>query len=326
MTLRDRSDSCIISPCFQPRSESENAGVAELADAYGSGPYECKLMKVQVLSPAPFDLEETPCQRHGVSCVLPHRLFRPIFECMITSIICLAELPGSFLGDESKVRIKMVGQSNNPIKRSPIEWLRYLEGNIPYVDTALRSPNSSFRQWVDSYSKFPNLVGKVRAFYEPLGFEVWVEGDRRSNLKTLYCKPRNLESVIAYAERINPGAKKTIRHYASDAPSLREFVRESLKHSSGKLIYFAKSQVLSSYPKHGTSKRHATASLDLDACQIENDYFVLAIYALIDEYSSRNDKSKIRCRSSCNEKGEWVFELYYDKTKKVDDRIGRPLL
>ncbi len=30
-----------------------HAGVAELADAYGSGPYESNLMKVQVLSPAP---------------------------------------------------------------------------------------------------------------------------------------------------------------------------------------------------------------------------------------------------------------------------------
>ena len=31
-----------------------HAGVAELADAYGSGPYESNLMKVQVLSPAPW--------------------------------------------------------------------------------------------------------------------------------------------------------------------------------------------------------------------------------------------------------------------------------
>ena len=30
-----------------------DAGVAELADAYGSGPYERKFMQVQVLSPAP---------------------------------------------------------------------------------------------------------------------------------------------------------------------------------------------------------------------------------------------------------------------------------
>ena len=30
-----------------------HAGVAELADAYGSGPYESNLMKVQLLSPAP---------------------------------------------------------------------------------------------------------------------------------------------------------------------------------------------------------------------------------------------------------------------------------
>ena len=30
-----------------------NAGVAELADAYGSGPYGGNPMKVQVLSPAP---------------------------------------------------------------------------------------------------------------------------------------------------------------------------------------------------------------------------------------------------------------------------------
>ena len=32
---------------------AQHAGVAELADAYGSGPYEGSLMKVQVLSPAP---------------------------------------------------------------------------------------------------------------------------------------------------------------------------------------------------------------------------------------------------------------------------------
>ena len=31
------------------------AGVAELADAYGSGPYGLRPMKVQVLSPAPLE-------------------------------------------------------------------------------------------------------------------------------------------------------------------------------------------------------------------------------------------------------------------------------
>ena len=33
------------------------AGVAELADAYGSGPYGGNPMEVQVLSPAPFEIE-----------------------------------------------------------------------------------------------------------------------------------------------------------------------------------------------------------------------------------------------------------------------------
>ena len=37
----------------KPDRTSEDAGVAELADAYGSGPYERKFMQVQVLSPAP---------------------------------------------------------------------------------------------------------------------------------------------------------------------------------------------------------------------------------------------------------------------------------
>ena len=31
-----------------------NAGMAELADAYGSGPYESNFMEVRVLLPAPF--------------------------------------------------------------------------------------------------------------------------------------------------------------------------------------------------------------------------------------------------------------------------------
>ena len=31
----------------------QNAGMAELADAYGSGPYESNFMQVQVLLPAP---------------------------------------------------------------------------------------------------------------------------------------------------------------------------------------------------------------------------------------------------------------------------------
>ena len=35
----------------------QHAGVAELADAYGSGPYELRLMKVQVLSPAPLNVK-----------------------------------------------------------------------------------------------------------------------------------------------------------------------------------------------------------------------------------------------------------------------------
>ena len=38
---------------------SQHAGVAELADAYGSGPYESNLMKVQVLSPAPLQSMST---------------------------------------------------------------------------------------------------------------------------------------------------------------------------------------------------------------------------------------------------------------------------
>ena len=36
-----------------------NAGMAELADAYGSGPYGGNPMKVQVLSPAPL-IERAP--------------------------------------------------------------------------------------------------------------------------------------------------------------------------------------------------------------------------------------------------------------------------
>ena len=34
-------------------TKTQYAGMAELADAYGSGPYECKFMQVQVLLPAP---------------------------------------------------------------------------------------------------------------------------------------------------------------------------------------------------------------------------------------------------------------------------------
>ena len=39
------------------RDKTEYAGMAELADAYGSGPYECKFMQVQVLLPAPENAE-----------------------------------------------------------------------------------------------------------------------------------------------------------------------------------------------------------------------------------------------------------------------------
>ena len=35
------------------RQEATHAGVAELADAYGSGPYESDFVQVQVLLPAP---------------------------------------------------------------------------------------------------------------------------------------------------------------------------------------------------------------------------------------------------------------------------------
>ncbi len=53
--LLQEPKSCIIFTCFRPRSNGKtNAGVAELADAYGSGPYGGNPMKVQVLSPAPF--------------------------------------------------------------------------------------------------------------------------------------------------------------------------------------------------------------------------------------------------------------------------------
>ncbi len=46
--LRERFCSGIIV------NASKCAGVAELADAHGSGPCELRLMKVQVLSPAPY--------------------------------------------------------------------------------------------------------------------------------------------------------------------------------------------------------------------------------------------------------------------------------
>ena len=49
------------------REAKTSAGVAELADAYGSGPYGGNPMKVQVLSPAPFDLKRNPGQLLGVS-------------------------------------------------------------------------------------------------------------------------------------------------------------------------------------------------------------------------------------------------------------------
>lgn len=48
--------SCQKIPLLRVRSWGRvcsHAGVAELADAYGSGPYESNLMKVQLLSPAP---------------------------------------------------------------------------------------------------------------------------------------------------------------------------------------------------------------------------------------------------------------------------------
>jgi hypothetical protein len=48
--------SCILRVAkveFHPLSAFLYAGVAELADAYGSGPYGGNSMKVQVLSPAP---------------------------------------------------------------------------------------------------------------------------------------------------------------------------------------------------------------------------------------------------------------------------------
>ena len=39
-------------------ARSAHAGVAELADAYGSGPYGGDPVKVQVLSPAPLIIEQ----------------------------------------------------------------------------------------------------------------------------------------------------------------------------------------------------------------------------------------------------------------------------
>ena len=42
-----------ILPCLFARADEALAGVAELADAYGSGPYGGNPVKVQVLSPAP---------------------------------------------------------------------------------------------------------------------------------------------------------------------------------------------------------------------------------------------------------------------------------
>ena len=43
--------------CLLALLRRQFAGVAELADAYGSGPYGGNPMEVQVLSPAPFEIE-----------------------------------------------------------------------------------------------------------------------------------------------------------------------------------------------------------------------------------------------------------------------------
>jgi hypothetical protein len=45
-----------VFPCLLRKATKHHAGVAELADAYGSGPYGGNPVKVQVLSPAPFDI------------------------------------------------------------------------------------------------------------------------------------------------------------------------------------------------------------------------------------------------------------------------------
>ena len=58
--LRDDMVCIRLRYCFSQRKRF--AGVAELADAYGSGPYGGNPMKVQVLSPAPSNMQVSPCK------------------------------------------------------------------------------------------------------------------------------------------------------------------------------------------------------------------------------------------------------------------------
>lgn len=59
--------------------------MAELADAYGSGPYECKFMQVQVLLPAPAKCLDT----HDVFGVLFAILIFALCQSRIFFVICL---------------------------------------------------------------------------------------------------------------------------------------------------------------------------------------------------------------------------------------------
>ena len=61
--LRGRIRSYIIFNRFRQENRLQShAGVAELADAYGSGPYGGNPVKVQVLSPAPYECKPGICR------------------------------------------------------------------------------------------------------------------------------------------------------------------------------------------------------------------------------------------------------------------------
>ena len=107
--------------------------MAELADAYGSGPYECKFMQVQVLLPAP---NENPVFRLKTAWILG---FSHLYALFSVSQKCLKspQKPLNFASCSTKYNTKAHVQRTGPL-------FSFLQKNLLSVNRKTANPLLSF--------------------------------------------------------------------------------------------------------------------------------------------------------------------------------------
>lgn len=215
---------------------------------------------------------------------------------------------------------------DHPFDRSAADWLISFYGWNTTVDTYLNRPNSNFGQWYECRIKFPSLVRKIKAFYEPFGFDVWVERNKKGNIKTLKCKPNSLQSIIGYAEARKPGSKEKIHHYSHDVPELAQFAKKSTQHNAAVILFDSKLQKFDSYPRFDTFKEHRIATLDFGDYSLDEECLMIALCLILEKLKGLATDDADTTFKNFDIGGKWDFSLWYRENEKERDRSSLPKL